>query len=334
MTAAITGKRQSSPLPNRCIAMPITAPFRTENQGKIRPLVTESIAHSQHSSRPTAMLQRRPRKTACSASKRRPSAGGNLSVVSRECFCFSRNMVLPSGWRYSWRSILQAGQCQGVMRQPQAHGIYPFMSPENLKYTRIRLSLLLSAALFLVACASAPSQSTIIRTLFDLPENHSGFGNTLIISVAGDYESRALMETLLAAEFFEDRARATASYTVLGRQTPLTRARLETAILSRSYDSVLLVRQKNQERADLVANRPVGQGFDLFGYDYAELNYAESIRQAPAITFVSEIYSTLNNKKVWAIDSLSFDKETATDLINEQASTIAAQLRKDRVLLP
>jgi hypothetical protein len=29
---------------------------------------------------------------------------------------------------------------------------------------------------------------------------------------------------------------------------------------------------------------------------------------------------------------LSFDKETATDLINEQATTIAAQLRKDRAL--
>lgn len=187
--------------------------------------------------------------------------------------------------------------------------------------------------LFLVACASAPSQSTIIRTLFDLPDGHTGFRNILVISVAGDYESRALLETRLSAEFFEDKARATASFTVLGRQSPLTRSRLETAILSRTYDAVLLVRQKGQERADLVANRPVGQGFDLFGYDYAELNYAESIAQAPAITFVTEIYSTTNNKKVWAIESLSFDKETATDLITEQAVSIAAQLRKDRVLL-
>ena len=156
----------------------------------------------------------------------------------------------------------------------------------------------------------------------------------LVISVAGDYESRALMETRLAADLAEDRARATASYTVLGRQTPLTRARLETAILSRQFDAVLFVRDKGQERADLVANRPVGPEFDLFGYDYAELNYAASIEQARAITFVTEIYSTANNKKVWAVDSLSFDKETATDLINEQASTIAAQLRTDRVILP
>jgi len=208
------------------------------------------------------------------------------------------------------------------------------MISEKRKFTRHQLILLLAAALFLAACASAPSQSTIIRTLFDLPDDHTGFGNILIISVAGDYESRALLETRLAAAFYEDQVQATASFTVLGRQTPLTRSRLETAILSRSYDSVLLVRQKSQERADLVANRPVGQAFDLFGYDYAELNYAESIQQASAITFVSEIYSTVNNKKVWSVDSLSFDKETATDLIEEQAATIAAQIRKDRILLP
>lgn len=208
------------------------------------------------------------------------------------------------------------------------------MISENRKRAKYKLTLLLSAALFLDACASAPSQSTIIRTLFDLPDDHAGFGNILIISVAGDYESRALMETRLAGAFYEDQVQATASFTVLGRQTPLTRSRLETAILSRSYDSVLLVRQKGQERADLVANRPVGAAFDLFGYDYAELNYAESIQKAPAITFVTEIYSTLDNRKVWSIDSLSFDKDTATDLIEEQAASIAERIRSDRVLLP
>jgi hypothetical protein len=197
-----------------------------------------------------------------------------------------------------------------------------------------RLLLFLSATLILAACASAPSQSTIIRTLFNLPPGHTGFRNMLVISVAGDPESRALMESSLVSAFSENRAQASAYFTVVGRQTPLTRSRLETAILSRQFDSVLLVRQKGQEQADLVANRPVGQAFDLFGYDYEELNYAASIEQSASITFVTEIYATANNQKVWAIDSLSFDKATAADLINEQASTIAAQLQKDRILTP
>jgi hypothetical protein len=193
---------------------------------------------------------------------------------------------------------------------------------------------LLLASLFLCACASAPSQSTIIRTLLDLPDQHPGFGNILIISVAGDPESRALMESRLVAAFAESEVQASAYFTVVGRRTPLTRSRLETAILSRQFDSVLFVRQKGQDRSDLVANRPVGQAFDLFGYDYAELNYAASIEQARSITFISEIYATTSNQKVWAVDSLSFDKETATDLIEEQSTTIAAQILKDRVVLP
>jgi len=196
------------------------------------------------------------------------------------------------------------------------------------------LTLLLSATLILAACAAAPSQSTIIRTLFELPAGHTGFRNMLVISVAGDPESRALMETRLVSALTQDGGLASAYFTVVGRQTPLTRSRLETSILSRQFDAVLLVRQKGQEQADLVANRPVGQAFDLFGYDYAELNYAASIAQAPAITFVTEVYAAASNKKVWAIDSLSFDKTTATDLIEEQALTIAAQLQKDRILAP
>lgn len=188
--------------------------------------------------------------------------------------------------------------------------------------------------LVLLGCAVAPVPSTVIRTVFDLPEGHTGFSNLLIIGVAGDYESRALYERSLASAFDDLGARTTAYFTVVGRRPVLTRAALETAILAREFDAVLLTRQKGQDRADLVANRPVGAGFDLFRYDYDELNGAASIQQASAITFVTEIYSTANHEKVWAIESLSFDKNTATELIEEQAAMVAQQLRLDGILAP
>jgi len=154
----------------------------------------------------------------------------------------------------------------------------------------------------------------------------------LVISVAGDYESRALFERNVISEFADGQGQTTAYFTVVGRQPQLNRTVLETTILSRKFDAVLLTRLKGQEQAELIANRPVGQLFDLFGYDYAELNTPASIEQAPAITFVTELYSTADQKKVWSIESLSFDQATATDLINEQAATVAAQLRKDDLL--
>lgn len=196
------------------------------------------------------------------------------------------------------------------------------------------MPVVLTALILLAACASAPATSTVIRTAFNLPSDHAGFRNVLVISVAGDYDSRALFEQQLAAAFASSQGRVTAYYTVVGRQPFLTRTALETAILSRKFDAVLLTRLKGQEQEELVANRPVGQSFDLFGYDYAELNIASPIEQAPTITFVTELYATSTKKKIWAIDTLSFDKPTAIDLINEQAATVVAQLRTDDILAP
>ena len=167
-----------------------------------------------------------------------------------------------------------------------------------------------------------------------MPANHSGFSNMLVISVAGDYESRAIFERNLAAAFAAGQVIVTGYHTVVGRQPQLTRTALETAIRSRKFDAVLLTRLKGQESEDLVANRPVGRAFDLFRYDYAELNVPSQIQQAPAITFVTEIYSAEGEKKIWAIETLSFDKSTVTELLNEQASTVATQLMEDRIVTP
>ncbi len=206
------------------------------------------------------------------------------------------------------------------------------MDSRKSNTTRQKLPAFLSIFLILAACAAAPTKSTVIRSIHDLPPGHRGFNDMLIISVAGDYESRALMETSLASDLSDSSGEAAAYFTVVGRRPLLNRTKLETTILSRGFDSVLLIRQKGQEQEGLVANRPVGQKFDLFGYDYDELNYAASIEQAPAITFVTELYSTADNKKIWSIDTISFDKASATELINEQSATIAEQLRTDDIL--
>ena len=78
--------------------------------------------------------------------------------------------------------------------------------------------------------------------------------------------------------------------------------------------------------------RPVGGAFDLFAYDYDELNRDVSIEQSRAITFVTEVYATDTQRKIWAIDALSLNKKTAEELIAEQVVTVAQQLRQDGLL--
>ena len=184
----------------------------------------------------------------------------------------------------------------------------------------------------LTACVTAPIPSTIIQTLHDTSISRAPFAKVLVISVAGDFESRSLFERQVVAHLAAAAGQASAFFTVIGRRPQFTRTAMETAINARRFDSVLFVREKGQEREDFAPGRPVGAALDLFNYDYPELNGAASIEQAATITFVTELYSVAERKKIWSIDSLSFDNATATDLVNEQAAMIAQEIIKDGLL--
>ena len=200
---------------------------------------------------------------------------------------------------------------------------------------RLNLFTLLAAALLMTACATTPqSASTIIRTMPPVAAEYQGFTNLLVISVAGDFQSRQLFERRFVDVTADRGGKATGYHTVIGRRPLLTRDALDVVLKSRGFDAILLVREKGQEREALAPGRPIGRNFDLFGYDYAELNSGDSIRQSAAITFIAELYSVAERKKIWSLESLSFDKATATDLIDEQAVTISRQVFTDRILRP
>ena len=200
------------------------------------------------------------------------------------------------------------------------------------KIQHLKSKVFCLALLLMTACATAPIPSTVIQTLHDTSASRAPFTNVLVISVAGDYESRALLERQFVSHLAESVGQASPYFTVIGRRPQFTRTAMETAISSRNFDSILFVREKEQEREELAPGRPVGSAFDLFGFDYPELNGGASIEQAAAITFVTELYSVAERKKVWSIDSLSFDKMTATELINEQAAMIAQKFLQDGLL--
>ena len=200
------------------------------------------------------------------------------------------------------------------------------MRPLN-RHTR---RLLLTITLLVGACASAPDPATVIRTTFT--RGIDGYSNILIISVAGDYQTRAAFERDLAAAISRSNVSASPYYTVVGRRPRLTRALIHDAIRNREFDAVVFTRQKGQEREELAPLRPVGPAFDLFEYDYDELNRDIGIESSRAHTFVTEVYDTATQKKVWAIDALSVSKSSAEELIAEQVATLASQLHEDGLL--
>jgi hypothetical protein len=193
----------------------------------------------------------------------------------------------------------------------------------------IRLALLVLVSL-LIGCASAPEPTTVIRTRYNPAVE--GFNNFLVISVTGDYATRALVERDIVSAISSDDVTASAWYTVIGRRPQVNRSLMEDSIRSRGFDAVLFIREKGQEQEELAPLRPVGAAFDLFGYDYEELNRDIQIEQSRAITFVIELYDAIAQQKVWAIEALSVQKQTLQDLIDEQVVTIALQLQEDELL--
>lgn len=185
-------------------------------------------------------------------------------------------------------------------------------------------------ALLLAACAAGPQTATVIRTLYS-PEQ-ARYSNIIVVSVTGDYATRASFERQVAQALTAGSVNASAYYTVIGRNPQLTRSLLDDAIRAREFDGVLFTRVKGQEQPELAPGRPVGAAFDLFRYDYAELNRDNAIRQARAYNFVTEFYSTALTEKVWAIETISNEKDTIDELITEQVLTIAGQLRADGLL--
>jgi len=194
---------------------------------------------------------------------------------------------------------------------------------------RVVLVAIATSVLLLTSCA-APSN--IIRTLRDPSVGQVHFSSVLVISVAGDFASRAQFESEIAAEFSGDDAAVTPYYTVVGRNPQVSRNAIHNAIRARSFDAVLFVRLKGQDDPEAVNNRPTGSAFNLFLYDYPEFNAASGFQRGSTATFVSELYVAASEQKIWAIESLLFEHESADQIIASQVKTIAGQLREDKLI--
>ena len=199
------------------------------------------------------------------------------------------------------------------------------------RMSRVNLLALFAMVVMASACATTTPVSTIIKTLHDI-EGAAPFGNILVVSVAGDIPTRTEFEQEVAIAISTDATVASPFYTIVGRTPQLTRSVLNNVVAAREFDAILLTRLQGQDRTDLVPNRPTGRLFDLYLYDYAELNFPVSIEIGSTVSFVVEVYDTRAEKKVWAIESLIFESKSVESAVTEQIAAISAEILKDGLL--
>lgn len=198
---------------------------------------------------------------------------------------------------------------------------------------RVTLLTLFAAVAMASGCGTTPPASSVIKT-FNGVDGTAPFTNVLIIGVAGEFPTRVRFEQELAAALSGEETAATAYYTIVGRIAPLTRVTLHNVVMVREFDAIVLTRMKGQDRAGLIPNRPTGSGFDLYLYDYEELNIPASIPIGSTVSFVVEVYDTRAKKKVWAIESLIFDSKSVDSVVSGQAAAIAGEIIRDGLVLP
>jgi hypothetical protein len=192
---------------------------------------------------------------------------------------------------------------------------------------RVNLHSLLAVIAIASACATTPA-SNVIKTVHNV-EGAAPFSNILVVSVAGDIATRTEFEQAIASAISTEETTVTPFFTVVGRTPQLTRNILNNVVRAREFDAIILTRLQGQDRADLVPNRPTGRLFNLYLYDYAELNFPADIEVGSTVSFVVEVYETRTAKKVWAIESLIFDSKTVESVLSEQLAAISAEILKD-----
>lgn len=172
----------------------------------------------------------------------------------------------------------------------------------------IRMIAFLSLLLMLSACST--SMKTV-KTLDDPAYCDSRYHNFLVVGVAADYNNGAQFE-----------------------------GQLVSAIKVGGYDAVLLTRVADQHsKVDVKTGAPdtkvvreSGNVFDLFRYDYEELNDPETIEIDTDITIITELYETAGKNKIWAIESSSQSTDGAGILIDREVAAIMQQLKKDKLI--
>ena len=202
------------------------------------------------------------------------------------------------------------------------------------------IKLLLAGAIILSACSTT---STKVTKILDDPDYRKArFSNVLVITVAADYNRRAQFERTVVSGIRKTGAEATAYYTVVGHNPPVSSSDIMNAVRARNFDAVVFTRVKNRTEEinvkdatpDAQATAIGGNLFDLFRYDYKEYNEPENIRLSTTVVLISQLYATADKKNVWAIEIKSSDRESIDNIVESAATAVAKQLARDKLVGP
>ena len=197
-----------------------------------------------------------------------------------------------------------------------------------------------SAIAFAIAVSACAPQTEVIKLHDETSSISDGFGNYLVVAIAGDVDTRRDFEDQIVNRIRDAGALATAAYTKTGAKTELLQDEIDTAASEASADAILITHivsvdttaERQEGRTDVLAECRGGDPEDYFLYDYEMLKEPDSVRIAHTVVAITNLYDTESGSRVWTIQSTCFEKATMHEVLSEEAKAIANQLRFDRLI--
>jgi len=193
---------------------------------------------------------------------------------------------------------------------------------------------MLSLATMLAACAP---QTEVI----DLYENFDYLGHrysyVLVVNTEQRKNDRERFESMQASALRDVGSKAVTSHSVVGFDVVVTEEVLAEAISKSGADAVLITQivsneistSKIEGRVRINKECRKVEFYDPFLYDYAEIQEPDSTSISHTVVVVASLYDASNNERLWTAQSTCFDRQTRDEVLLDQATTIAAELRRD-----
>ena len=198
---------------------------------------------------------------------------------------------------------------------------------------RLTLALCVLSMAFLSGCAGT---STVTASA----DSDETFTNVLVITIAGDYNTRAQFERVVVSNVRNTGNSASAWYSVAGGNKPVVKEDVIAAVEKQGFDAVLAVRRldgdvemKVKKSRTEIDETPIGGRFlNLFRSDYTDYKKPGSIDFATQALLAVELYSTATGEVVF-----SFDHQTKKDtnlglLIDQTAESIVKRIERQGLL--
>ena len=200
-------------------------------------------------------------------------------------------------------------------------------------------ALAATAAVVLAACAATGDR--VVKVYEDRAALAGPYTRILVVGAHSETGTRRTFEDSVVRALAAFGTEARSSLTVMAQQADIDRESVVAAVRETGADAVLVTRvvdiqtqseiEQGQTQAELARRNDVPLA-DFFRYEYVESADAMIVTTVRTVILETEVYDAASEKKVWGVESTSFDKQTAYGVIDGVARAISEELARDGLI--